>query len=129
MAETFNQHQPIYIQLLDRFRALIVSGAWAPGTRIDSVRNLALEYGVNPNTIQRALSELEREELAFSERTAGRFITEDEAKLKELRRTLAADETRAFISKAKELRLSQEDITELIAHLWNAPDDTQQTER
>lgn len=122
MAEIFNQHQPIYIQLLDRFRGLIVSGTWEPGTKIDSVRNLALEYGVNPNTIQRALSELEREGLAYSERTTGRFITDDQTKIKELRRTLANSEALAFITKAKELRLSKEDTTDLVELLWEEPD-------
>ena len=93
MTASFNQHEPIYIQLLERFRARIVNGSWEPGARIDSVRALALEYGVNPNTIQRALSELEREGLAYSERTAGRFITEDQAQIDALRGRLADDET------------------------------------
>ena len=119
MTASFNQHEPIYIQLLERFRARIVNGSWEPGARIDSVRALALEYGVNPNTIQRALSELEREGLAYSERTAGRFITEDQAQIDALRGRLADDETTAYIARMQALHLSYEETAALLSRHWN----------
>ena len=72
---TFRNDLPIYSQLVDRIKLAIVSGALPPGERLASVRDLATEAGVNPNTMQRALQELERQGLVFSQRTAGRFVT------------------------------------------------------
>ena len=76
----FRNDQPIYSQLTQRLTEAIVSGIYAPGEKLPSVRELAVEAGVNPNTVQRALSELERDGLVFSQRTAGRFVTENENK-------------------------------------------------
>ena len=78
MAIDFDSNLPIYIQVMDYIKKEIVSGRLKPGDRVDSVRDLALHFGVNPNTVQRSLSELEREGLLKSERTAGRFISENE---------------------------------------------------
>ena len=75
---TFRGDQPIYAQLMQRIKQGIVSGDLPPGSRLPSVRELATEAGVNPNTMQRALQELEREGMVYSQRTAGRFVTEDE---------------------------------------------------
>ena len=66
----FRNDQPIYSQLTQRLTEAIVSGIYAPGEKLPSVRELAVEAGVNPNTVQRALSELERDGLVFSQRTA-----------------------------------------------------------
>jgi GntR family transcriptional regulator len=74
----FNSEAPIYSQLIGQIRQGIVSGAFPPGERLASVRDLASEAGVNPNTMQRALTELERDGLVYSQRTAGRFVTEDQ---------------------------------------------------
>ena len=71
----YDENVPIYLQIMDRMKRRILTGDWQPGDRIPAVRDLAMAYGVNPNTMQRALSELEREGLLFSERTTGRFIT------------------------------------------------------
>ena len=73
--------RPIWIQLVDAFRHRIVSGQWEPGSKIPSVRELASGAGVNPNTVQRALAELDRTGLTSAERTAGRFVTADAAVL------------------------------------------------
>ena len=80
MAWKFNDNAPIYLQIVNTLKRNIASGAYPPGSRLPSVRDLALEAGVNPNTMQRALSELERSGLVNSQRTAGRFITEDHRK-------------------------------------------------
>ena len=74
----FRNDQPIYSQLTQRLTEAIVSGIYAPGEKLPSVRELAVEAGVNPNTVQRALAELERDGLVFSQRTTGRFVTENE---------------------------------------------------
>ena len=68
----FSNDAPIYAQLIRQIRAGIVSGAFSPGERLPSVRDLAMEAGVNPNTMQRALTELERDGLVYSQRTSGR---------------------------------------------------------
>ena len=73
----FSADAPIYAQLVTQIQVGIVSGAFPPGDRLPSVRDLATEAGVNPNTMQRALTELERDGLVYSQRTAGRFVTED----------------------------------------------------
>ena len=69
---------PIYLQIIEKIKAKIISGEWRAGDRVPPVRELSLSFGVNPNTMQRSLSELEREGLLYSERTAGRFVTADE---------------------------------------------------
>ena len=74
----FSNDAPIYSQLIHQIQVGIVSGAFPPGQRLPSVRDLATEAGVNPNTMQRALAELERDGLVYSQRTAGRFVTEDQ---------------------------------------------------
>ena len=86
---TFRNDLPIYSQLVDKIKLAIVSGALPPGERLASVRDLATEAGVNPNTMQRALQELEREGLVFSQRTAGRFVTEDITVIDEIKKALA----------------------------------------
>ena len=74
----FRNDSPIYTQLTQRLTQAIVAGEFRPGERLPSVRELAVEAGVNPNTVQRALSELERDGLVFSQRTAGRVVTGNE---------------------------------------------------
>ena len=90
--------RPIWIQLVDDFRMRIVTGIWPAGTRIPSVRDLATQAGVNPNTVQRALAELDRSGLTVAERTAGRFVTADAAVLDAVRRELAVGATDTFIA-------------------------------
>ncbi len=81
----FDENKPIYLQIIDEIKRRIVKEEYRPGDKISSVREFALSLGVNPNTVQRALSELERDSLVVSERTTGRFITKDEKIIQELR--------------------------------------------
>ena len=85
----FHNDQPIYTQLGDQIKFAIVSGALPAGARMAAVRDLAMDAGVNPNTMQRALAELERRGLVYSERTSGRFVTKEEAVLRDLHEELA----------------------------------------
>lgn len=85
----FDNKRPIYLQLVDAIQLKIVSGEYAPGMRLPSVRDMATEAGVNPNTMQRALSQLENDCLLFTERTNGRFVTEDIHTIDSLRNKLA----------------------------------------
>lgn len=89
MEWNFKDGVPIYTQIIDEMTMRIASGAYEPGDKLPSVRDLAVDAGVNPNTMQRALAELERKGLVYSERTSGRFVTKEETVLSELHEELA----------------------------------------
>ena len=108
----FSNDAPIYSQLIAQIKVGIVSGAFPPGERLPSVRDLATVAGVNPNTMQRALTELERDGLVHSRRTSGRFITEDETMLKNLRDELASRHIQDFMEKMKQLGFQEKETLE-----------------
>ena len=110
----FSNSAPIYAQLVGQIRAGIVSGALAPGERLMSVRDLAMEAGVNPNTMQRALVELERDGLVYTQRTAGRYVTEDQAAITQARHALAAERVRSFLSDMGRLGFEKEELLSLL---------------
>ena len=114
MEWTVRSDQPIYAQLVEQLRLAIVSGGYVPGARLSSVRDMATEAGVNPNTLQRALQELERMELVFSQRTAGRFVTEDTALIAREKNALAAERAAAFLRAMEQLGLGREEIISLL---------------
>lgn len=116
MAWALNNDRPIYLQLMERIQTDIVSGKYPPGAKLPSVRELALDAAVNPNTMQKALSELERIGLVYSQRTSGRFITEDDTMLKELRTSLAHEHIIEFLEKMKQLGFQESEMLELIKH-------------
>lgn len=91
MKWTFENGIPIYLQILSRLKSDIAKGNFPPGSKLPPVRELALEAGVNPNTIQRAFAELEREGLVYTQRTSGRFVTNDAEVLLRLKRTLSEE--------------------------------------
>ena len=93
---SFRNDLPIYSQLVEQIKLAIVSGRFAPGERLSSVRDMAAEAGVNPNTLQRALQELERQGLVFSQRTSGRFVTEDTQIIERSRLALAQEQLKSF---------------------------------
>ena len=97
---------PIYSQIIDEMTMRIASGAYEPGEKLPSVRDL----GVNPNTMQKALAELERKGLVFSERTSGRFVTKEEKVLKALHEELARKYFEEFADKLRKIGMSGEDI-------------------
>jgi len=115
----FDDKRPIYTQLVEKMKILIITGAYEPGGRLASVRELAGEAGVNPNTMQRALSELENSGLVYSQRTAGRFITEDTELIKEMRRDLAVGKVREFVEEMCSLGLGKEEIIRLVEEFFN----------
>ena len=101
--------RPIYLQLMERIQQDIVSGIYKPGDRLPSVRDLAVEAAVNPNTMQKALSEL-----VYSQRTSGRFITEDTQLLDEMKTSLASEHILQFLEKMKQLGFQKEETAALI---------------
>ena len=110
----FRDDAPIYTQLIVQIEELLVSGTLSPGQRLPSVRDLAAEAGVNPNTMQRALTELERRGLLYSQRTTGRFVTEDGDMIKSLQERLALTEIRAFLERMEKLGFDRAAVTALI---------------
>ena len=114
MAWTLDSDRPIYTQILERIQTQIVSGVYQPGDKLPSVRELAMQAGVNPNTMQKALAELERNGLVMTQRTSGRTVTEDMEMIQKLRRQMAAEQVRDFMKKMQELGFDREDIIALL---------------
>ena len=88
-----NSTEPIYTQIINRLQMDIVSGNYQPGEKLPSVREIAAEASVNPNTMQKAFAELERIGLVYTQRTNGRFITEDKDLILAQKKALAEKET------------------------------------
>ena len=114
MVWVFENDQPIYTQLVDQIKFAIVSGELSPGARMPAVRELSLEAGVNPNTMQRALQQLEREGLVFAQRSAGRFVTEDTSVITRVREALAAEKARRFREAMHALGCTEEEMKTLL---------------
>ena len=110
----FRSDQPIYTQLTARLSEAIASGEYAAGERLPSVRDMAMDAGVNPNTVQRALAELERDGLVYAQRTNGRFVTEDEEKIRATRLRMADERLEAFLSDMRKLGCTREEILALL---------------
>lgn len=106
--------RPIYVQLMETITAAIASGTLAAGSRLPSVREMAAQAGVNPNTMQRALAELEREGLLYSQRTAGRFVTDQSDRITQKRKELAMQQIRIFLSSMKEMGYTSKQTLNLI---------------
>lgn len=114
MPWTLDDSRPIYLQLEDLIKARIIAGIYKPGERLPAVRELAAEAAVNPNTMQKALTELERSGLVYAQRTSGRFITEDTNIMKELKEHLAKEQIQLFLTHMKQLGFQKEDIIRLL---------------
>lgn len=107
--------RPIWLQLAEQLSRRIVTGVYAPGSRFPAVRELAAEAGVNPNTMQRALSQLESAGLVTTNRTAGRTVTEDTAVLDAMRAKLAKELITKYYSDMEALGYSRAKAAELAA--------------
>ena len=118
MAWILDDTRPIYLQIEDLIKTNIIAGVYQPGQKLPSVRDLAAEAAVNPNTMQKALSELERSGLVYTQRTSGRFITEDVSKMTELKEQLAREQIQLFLKNMEQLGLSREDIRRLLEKEW-----------
>ena len=121
MAWNLDSDRPIYAQLLERIQLQIVSGTYGPGDKLPSVRELAAEASVNPNTMQKAFAELERSGLIVTKRTSGRFVTEDKDMITQIRTQLAKEEALSFSEKMKELGFEKNDILALLSAVAEEP--------
>ena len=114
MGERFDTSRPIYAQIVERLKAKILAGVYPPGGHLDSVRDLAAAAGVNPNTMQRALQELESRGLLQAQRTAGRTVTADDTALQALRRRRAGTLAAEFLPQMQALGLTEAEIETLL---------------
>lgn len=115
MAWSFDPNRPIYTQLTERLRLRIASGEYPPGEKLPAVRKLAAEAGANPNTVQRAFSDLEREGLIYTQRTSGRFVTENPAAICAARRTLAEQQVTTYLGGMASLGYSPQEAAAVAA--------------
>ncbi len=114
MAWELKSDRPIYAQLIEQIELRICSGVYPLGSKIPPVRELAQEAAVNPNTMQRALAKLEEDGLLYTNRTAGRFVTEDVKLVKQVRNKLAREHAQIFIKKMTELGFEHDEILSII---------------
>ncbi|MDO5736431.1 MAG: GntR family transcriptional regulator [Propionibacteriaceae bacterium] len=122
----FDTSSPIWLQLVTEFSRRVATAEWAAGQRIPGVRELALQLAVNPNTVQRALTEMERDGLCRSERTSGRFVTEDSRRISRLRRELAAGAADDYVRISRGLSMELQDAMALVDERWNENDNPDQ---
>jgi DNA-binding transcriptional regulator YhcF (GntR family) len=115
----FNSTTPIYLQIADVIRRRILAGEWKQGERISPVRELSLEMGVNPNTAQRAVVQLETEGLLRAERTSGRYVTTDVSVIDQARQALTAAEIEKCKASLRGLGYNDGEIAELFARHMN----------
>ena len=111
----FTDDKPIYLQLTEQMCLRIANGTYKPGEKFPSVRDIATEAGVNPNTVQRAFSELERRGIVCAQRTAGRFITEDSDMIYKLREDLAKEHADNYLKKMASLGFSPDEATTFLS--------------
>jgi GntR family transcriptional regulator len=109
-----NSERPVYLQLIEQIQAAIISGYFKPSDKLPSVRDLAAEASVNPNTMQKALSELERSGLIYSNRTSGRYITSDLSLIKKLKGQSAKNLIIDFLERMKQLGFDEEEVLSII---------------
>ncbi len=114
MAWNLDSSRPLYAQIAELVRLDIISGLYQPGTKLPSVRELAAQAKVNPNTMQKALAELERSGLVHSMRTSGRFITEDTDMIQRMKEDLAKSHIREFLEKMSSMGMTPADTLALI---------------
>lgn len=110
----FTNDRPIYLQIAEQIIQQIASGGYTPGERLPSVRDFAAQAGVNPNTMQRAFGELERNGLVTVNRTAGRSVTEDMMKIEEIRKKLAEKQIEEFLNGMQQLGYTKEQASALL---------------
>lgn len=105
----FNNERPIYIQLVEKIRIQIVSGELKTGEKLPSVRELALTAKVNPNTVQKALMELEKEELVYTERTNGKYVTTNKELIEKIKKELANEKVNNYINDMKNIGITYDE--------------------
>ncbi|MET1248610.1 GntR family transcriptional regulator [Sporolactobacillus sp. STCC-11] len=110
MAQPFNPSVPIYLQLCERIKNKIVRGELGMGARLPSVRDLAIDSGVNPNTVQRTYHELEESGIVEKKRGQGTFVTEDSVVIRRMREDLKISHIKLFVTEMREMGYSETEM-------------------
>ncbi|MHA7963888.1 GntR family transcriptional regulator [Paenibacillus sp. CAU 1782] len=117
----FDNNLPIYLQIMNYIKRQIVVGKLGPGDKVESVRDLASELQINPNTIQRTFQELEREGIVETRRGMGRYVTSEESKIMSIKKEMAGELLDHFVTGMKELGFGEGDIVELVSEAIKHP--------
>lgn len=117
MSWSFRDDRPIYLQIMEQIKLKIICGFYKSGQKLPSVRDLASDASVNPNTMQKSLIELEKTGLVFSRRTSGRFITEDTSMIENIRRDLAKDQINNFLKSMKQIGYTNDEVIDLVKNI------------
>jgi GntR family transcriptional regulator len=115
----FNENLPIYLQILDSIKKDIILGKIKAGNKLPSVREMAEEYGVNPNTMNRVYHELEHENITYTQRGIGTFITDDKVKIESIRQECAEILIKSFVSGMKGLGFDNKTINDALENFLN----------
>ncbi len=116
MEFNFTNDRPIYLQLVEQLERYIIAGQFSPGERLPSVRDSAIQAKVNPNTMQKALQELEDKKLIITIRTNGKFVTDDTHYLHKLQEKFAREKVAKFLDEMHELGFSRTEIIDIITN-------------
>lgn len=117
MAWSFSEGKAVYLQIAERITVSILSGKYLPSEQLPSVRQLALEAAVNPNTVQHAFCELEDEGIIVSKGTQGRFVTEETQVIENCRKNFVKKLFEDFVSKSKELSVTREELLSIVKEI------------
>ena len=112
-----DNNKPVYIQLVEQLKVKIISGEIELDSKLDSVRSLAADAMVNPNTMQKALAELEREGFVYSKRTSGRFVTDNKELIEKERKNLVKDNVKKTLDTLINLGYTNEEILNLVGEI------------
>ena len=121
MSFEFKNDTPIYLQIFEHVKRMIITGEYAPTQKLPSVREFSATFRVNPNTVQKALLELENEKLIYTDRTSGKFVTNDKTVLENVKNDAIRKLTVNFLNEAKLLKISREEVLNIIENediLW-----------
>ena len=124
MGWNFQADRPIYAQLMEEIKRRIISGVYKPGEKMPSVRDLAAEASMKPNTMQRAFAQLEQEGLLYTQRTSGRFVTEDEERIMDMKNELAKELIRDFWKNMEQLGFGRQQTLTLLTTMKEECDRT-----
>lgn len=119
----FQNERPIYLQIVEQMEMEIMSGYYPKGSKLLTVRELAMQYKVNPNTMQKAFVELEQRGLVFAKRTSGRYVSENESVIENVKQQAAKAKTQEYIRYVRQLGLEEEDILRLFKECGKGEND------
>ncbi len=119
MSWHFDDDRPIYNQIVNKILTDVVTGVYKPNDRLPSVREYATDAGVNPNTMQKALVDLETTGVVYARTTSGRFVTDDVELLELVRKSMIENEFRHFIERCEKFGLNQEQAAEALRNFKN----------